>query len=739
MGGKIVISGMHSGTNPSPGLGIARSLRLAGITRQIVGLDYSPESSGLHAPVLDSRVVLPAWSEIEPEVWSRQLDDLIGPHDLYISSLDLEVRLIAQTFDGRPDFLSPSTRALKDVAKPPREASDALGLRLAPSLSYTGDDDALDDFVRASPAGVWVKGQHYEAVRAQSLHGALHAGRRIEALWGGPWHVERHQGGQEVGIAFAAINGELLGAAMMRKSVLTDTGKTWAGTVTAPDGPLLSRLQAWVAASGWHGGGELELIEHWDGARTLMEINPRFPAWIHGASLVSLNLPAALVTGTLPSPDRPATGAFTRVVEEIPVHPDLGAPDLPWSSSDYIPAATKHPSGMPEIARRRLVTTDEQNPAPRLHQRPHDTLPVVAIPGATPRLHLDTAALTTRAQQFRAAVEHPDVRVCYSIKTNPHPDLLTAALAAGMLAEAISQDEYQLATRLGAPPAAVVLNGPAKWWPHPVAPVVARAVFVDSVVEFDVIDELLDHGVDIDAEILGVRLARRRMGSRFGIQVEDRDEIRAAGQELRALTGRLGAGWGVHFHTAQSAVGVDRWVQDCVGSLRGAAVLAHYLGTGPQLIDFGGGWHPRDLPALPAAVAQVADQLRDDLDLGVPWLFEPGKSLLEPCGTLLTRVIVPANPRGDVVVDAGLSDLPEGPYWPHPVGHVDADGHQHPLPPGDGRLLGRTCMERDVLAADLDLRDLRRGDLLAIGRAGGYDASMAYPFGRGRTAWGDPC
>jgi len=62
VGGKIVISGMHSGTNPSPGLGIARSLRLAGITRQIVGLDYSPESSGLHAPVLDSRVVLPELS-----------------------------------------------------------------------------------------------------------------------------------------------------------------------------------------------------------------------------------------------------------------------------------------------------------------------------------------------------------------------------------------------------------------------------------------------------------------------------------------------------------------------------------------------------------------------------------------------------------------------------------------------------------------------------------------------------
>jgi len=736
--GKIVISGMHSGTNPSPGLGIARSLRMAGITHQLIGLDYSRESSGLHAQVLDSRVVLPAWSEIEPEIWSRQLDVLLGPGDLYISSLDLEVRLIAQTFDGRPEFLSPSTRALKNVAKPPREAADALGLRLAPSLPYTGDDDALDDFVRASPAGVWVKGQHYEAVRAQSLHGALHAGRRIEALWGGPWHVERHQGGQEVGIAFAALNGELLGASMMRKSVLTDTGKTWAGTVTTPDGPLLSRLRAWVAENGWHGGGELELIEHWDGARTLMEINPRFPAWIHGATLVSVNLPASLVTGTLVGADRPSAGSFTRVVEEIPVHSDLGAPEFPWSSSEYVPAATKHPSGMPEIARRRLVTTEDPNPA-TLRRPTQDALPVITTPSVTPQLHLDTAALIARAQQFRAALDHADVGICYSIKTNPHPDLLSAALDAGMLAEAISQDEYQLAARLGAPPAAVVLNGPAKWWPHPVAPVSARAVFVDSGVEFALINELLDLDVQIDAEFLGVRLSRRRMGSRFGIQVDSRDEMEAAGHELRVLTERLGAGWGVHFHTAQSAIGVDRWVQDCVGSLRGAAVIADHLGAAPQLIDFGGGWHPRDLPALPEAVANVAHQLRNDLDLNVPWLFEPGKSLLEPCGTLLTRVIVPANQRGDVVVDAGLSDLPEGPYWPHPVAHVDADGHQRRLSPGDGRLLGRTCMERDVLALDLDLRDLRRGDLLAIGRAGGYDASMAYPFGRGRTAWSDPC
>jgi diaminopimelate decarboxylase len=51
---------------------------------------------------------------------------------------------------------------------------------------------------------------------------------------------------------------------------------------------------------------------------------------------------------------------------------------------------------------------------------------------------------------------------------------------------------------------------------------------------------------------------------------------------------------------------------------------------------------------------------------------------------------------------------------------------------GSDRLVGRICMETDILASDLKLpEELKAGDRLVIGDAGAYDASMAYNFGRG--------
>lgn len=745
MRGKVVLSGMHSGPNPSPGLGIARSLRHAGLDCEILGLDYSPESSGLHTSLIDAPVLMPSWEEIETDVWAQQVDDLLGPHDVFISSLDLEVRLIAQSFDGRPEFLSPSTRTLKEVCKPPNEAARALEVGVAPSVTYAGNDEEIEDFVRNSRAGVWVKGQHYEAVRAGTLPQVLAAGRHIESLWGGPWHVERHVAGQEVGLAFAARGGTLLGAVMMRKTVLTPTGKTWAGTVTPVDGALLERLRSWVATTEWTGGGELELIEHWDQSLTLMEINPRFPAWIHGASLVSANLPAALVLGAESARPTASAGSFTRIVHEIAVRAEIGAPSFPWSPSDYVPAATKHPSGMPAVARRGLLHHRPGPPSQRGQVPPlipsgdgelsrrHDLPRIDSLP-STPHLHLDPVALLQGVEMVRSLIDHHDVDLCYSIKTNPDADLVAAALGAGMLAEAISQDELGLARKAGATPSKLVLNGPAKWWPSPREPVEARAIFLDSVPEFDLVDDVLAAGTGLRADVVGLRLARTQMSSRFGVRVDDVDEFTVASRRLKALTARLGSGWGVHFHATESALGVERWVEHCTAALRGATVLARSMGRGPELLDFGGGWHSRDLQFLPEAMKAISANLRDDLDLEVPWLFEFGKSILEPCGTLITRVIVAPNARGDVVVDAGLSDLPEGPYWPHPAGTLGPSGEHSMLHPGSGRILGRTCMERDVLATDVDVTGLKRGDVVTLGRAGGYDASMAYPFGRGRRA-----
>jgi len=51
---------------------------------------------------------------------------------------------------------------------------------------------------------------------------------------------------------------------------------------------------------------------------------------------------------------------------------------------------------------------------------------------------------------------------------------------------------------------------------------------------------------------------------------------------------------------------------------------------------------------------------------------------------------------------------------------------------GKAQLLGRLCMEHDVVAANVELPSTAQvGDILVFCDAGAYDRSMSYEFGRG--------
>lgn len=247
--GTVFVSGMHSGPNPSPGLSVARSLRLAQPDLRIVGLDYSRESSGLHSELLDDLICLPAWREAHLATWIEQMDRLLEPEDaVLIPCLDLEVRLLARELGSHDRVLGPSKAALELVGKPPVEAAERLGLRAA---EYETDTSwqAIDRFIRRSPYGVWVKGQHYDAYRAHSAGAALALGEVVQRTWGGDWHIEAHVVGQECSIAFVALDGRLLDAVFITKAMVTTEGKTWAGEVAELDAAMHERLADLLADS----------------------------------------------------------------------------------------------------------------------------------------------------------------------------------------------------------------------------------------------------------------------------------------------------------------------------------------------------------------------------------------------------------------------------------------------------------------------------------------------------------
>ena len=87
----------------------------------------------------------------------------------------------------------------------------------------------------------------------------------------------------------------MLGAVMMKKMALTDKGKAWAG-LTINDEALYHASEKLIKSINWRGPLEVEVLKDNKGTYHLLEINPRFPAWIYLSFGVGRNLPMALVT-----------------------------------------------------------------------------------------------------------------------------------------------------------------------------------------------------------------------------------------------------------------------------------------------------------------------------------------------------------------------------------------------------------------------------------------------------------
>jgi diaminopimelate decarboxylase len=87
----------------------------------------------------------------------------------------------------------------------------------------------------------------------------------------------------------------------------------------------------------------------------------------------------------------------------------------------------------------------------------------------------------------------------------------------------------------------------------------------------------------------------------------------------------------------------------------------------------------------------------------------------------------------EAVVDASIAELPMHAFQPHRIlRQCGRTGALQPLGRGKTHLMGRLCMEHDIVASNVALPDgTQAGDVLIFCDAGGYDRSMSYVFGRG--------
>lgn len=327
----IAITGVNARPdNPGPGLAVARCLReTLGFSGRLIGLGYEVLDPGLyHNAIFDAGYLLPYPSGGA----EGQLERLLEIHaeeriDAVIPCLDAELSTFAHNEAALAAagirMLAPHPDQLRARAKDNLgEMCRGLGIDTPETqkVSDAGFFDRCRDEGWSYP--LVVKGIYYDAVVSDTPEDAKAAFHRIAAQWGYPVLVQQFVGGYEVNLtALGDGQGGMIGPVMMRKRALTDKGKAWAG-ISIDDDQLEQMGRTIIAGIKWQGPLEVEALRGDDGRLYLIEVNPRFPAWVYLTHGVGCNLPQVLVrlmAGEHPTDlprARPGT-LFIRHAEEL--------------------------------------------------------------------------------------------------------------------------------------------------------------------------------------------------------------------------------------------------------------------------------------------------------------------------------------------------------------------------------------------------------------------------------------
>ena len=298
----VAVTGMNATDNPGPGVPVVRAIRAGLPDVTIVGLAYDVLDPGNFMEGIADHVYLMPYPSQGTEVMARRIEAIVSrtPVDVLVPTLDAEllayVRLAPRLASLGVHTFLPDEATLRLRAKDHlHELGDEAGIRV-PRGAVLTDATAIGRLHETLRFPVMVKGQFYDAAIAYTPMEVRAHFDRIRAKWGLPIVVQEYVAGHEYDVvALGDGRGGLVGSVAMRKMQLTDKGKAWGG-VTVADAELDAFVGAVVEALGWRGPCELEVIRsHDDGALYLIEVNPRFPAWVYLTVGAERNLPLATV------------------------------------------------------------------------------------------------------------------------------------------------------------------------------------------------------------------------------------------------------------------------------------------------------------------------------------------------------------------------------------------------------------------------------------------------------------
>ncbi|MBC8052784.1 MAG: ATP-grasp domain-containing protein [Sphingobacteriaceae bacterium] len=298
----IAVTGLNAIDSPGPGVAVIRALR-EGLDRElrIIGFSYESLEPGIYMhDIVDKTYQIPYPSAGIKALFER-LNYIHAEEgmEIIIPNFDAELYNFIRLSDrlaeiGIRTFL-PNIEQL--------EARDKINLLKfgkkhkfhVPEDKVINKAEELNKLAEDFGYPLVVKGKYYEAIIAYTIEQAHKAFYKLSAKWGHPIIVQQFINGTEINIAALGDGeGNAISIIPMRKLYITDKGKAWAG-ITLEDQELIDLANHFVKATKWKGGFELEIMKDAKGHLYIMEVNPRFPAWIYLTAGAGQNQPATLV------------------------------------------------------------------------------------------------------------------------------------------------------------------------------------------------------------------------------------------------------------------------------------------------------------------------------------------------------------------------------------------------------------------------------------------------------------
>ncbi len=298
----VAVSALNAIDSPGPGVPVIRGLKASELFDvRIIGLSYESLEPGIYMHDIVDKVYQIPYPSAGIESLMARLEYIHSREtlDVIIPNFDAELYPFIRLEDRLKEMgihtLLPTEKQFEERHKVNLpEFGKKYSINVPDSIPVHYPDDILKASQKIG-FPLLVKGKYYDAHVAFTLEHAKEFFHKISSKWGLPIILQKYVKGIEYNvIGLGNGKGNRIAAVPIRKQYITDKGKAWGG-ISVGDEKMLSLTDHFIKSTRWKGPFELELMKDDNNEFSLLEINPRIPAWVHLATGVGQNIPEAIV------------------------------------------------------------------------------------------------------------------------------------------------------------------------------------------------------------------------------------------------------------------------------------------------------------------------------------------------------------------------------------------------------------------------------------------------------------